>query len=97
MELEFSGPVWFWRGPAPFHFVTVPDEESAEIAAVAAAVTYGWGMIPVTVRIGETEVTTSLWPKDGAYIVPVKKAVQLAESIDVGDVVGVTVTLSTSR
>ncbi len=26
MDLEFSGEIWFWRGPAPWHFVTVPDE-----------------------------------------------------------------------
>jgi hypothetical protein len=37
--LEFSGVVWFWRGPAPFHFVTVPEDESAELYATAAMVT----------------------------------------------------------
>lgn len=47
MDLEFSGEVWFWRGPSPFHFVTVPEDESAELEAASAAVTYGWGMIPV--------------------------------------------------
>src|SRR3712207_7562148 len=43
-----------------------------EISAVARHVTYGWGMIPATVRIGATEWTTALWPKDGRYVVPVK-------------------------
>ena len=47
MDLEFSGEMWFWKGPSPFHFVTVPDEECEDLAATAAAVTYGWGMIPV--------------------------------------------------
>ena len=89
MDLRFRGELWYWRGPAPFHFVTVPDDESAAIAAVAPRVTYGWGMIPVTVTIGGTEITTSLWPKDGAYIVPVKKQVQEAEDLDLGDVVEV--------
>jgi hypothetical protein len=89
MDLHFSGELWYWRGPAPFHFVTVPDEESAEIAAVARLVTYGWGMIPVALHIGGTETTTSLWPKDGGYIVPVKKHVQAAEELDVGDEVEV--------
>jgi hypothetical protein len=94
MELEFSGEVWFWKGPAPWHFVTVPEEESAELEATSALVTYGWGMLPVTARIGETAWTTSLWPQDGRYVVPVKAAVRRAEDIDVGDLVTVRLTLS---
>jgi hypothetical protein len=31
--------------------VAVPEEESAEIESVARMVTYGWGVIPVTVRL----------------------------------------------
>ncbi|HEY3013507.1 MAG TPA: DUF1905 domain-containing protein [Nocardioides sp.] len=89
MDLEFSGEVWFWRGPSPWHFVTVPEEECAELEDSSAFVSYGWGMIPVAVRIGETEWTTSLWPKDGSYVVPLKAAVRKAEGIDVGDVVSV--------
>ncbi|HEU4347589.1 MAG TPA: DUF1905 domain-containing protein [Actinoplanes sp.] len=89
MHLEFSGEIWFWRGPAPWHFVTVPDQECAALEATSALVTYGWGMIPVTVRIGETEWRTSLWPKDGRYIVPVKTWVRRAEGLELGDVVRV--------
>lgn len=89
VDLAFSGELWFWRGPAPHHFVSVPDEESAAIEAASALVTYGWGMIPVTARIGATTWTTSLWPKDGRYIVPVKAAVQKAEGLALGDMVDV--------
>lgn len=89
MRLRFAGEVWYWRGPAPFHFVTVPPAESEMIAEIAAVVTYGWGMIPASVTVGGTTVTTSLWPKDGGYIVPVKKALQDAEGIAVDDVVEV--------
>ncbi|MDQ0895039.1 hypothetical protein QFZ26_002594 [Agromyces ramosus] len=89
MDLMFSGEIWFWRGPAPWHFVTVPDEESAALEAVAAMVTYGWGMVPVTARIGDTEWPTSLWPKNGGYIVPLKAWVREAEGIEVGDTVDV--------
>lgn len=85
MELAFNGDVWFWRGPSPFHFVTVPDDECGAIESVSGMVTYGWGVIPVTARIGETEWTTSLFPKDGGYIVPIKDAVRRAEDIEVGD------------
>jgi hypothetical protein len=93
MNLQFSGDIWFWRGPSPFHFVSVPDEECAELAAAASLVTYGWGMIPVAARIGETGWKTSLFPKDGRYIVPLKNAVREAEDLDVGDTVTVRLTV----
>ena len=89
MDLEFSAEVWFWRGPSPYHFVTVPEDESAELADAPARVTYGWGMIPVAARIGGTHWTTSLFPKDGGYIVPLKDAVRRSEDLDVGDEVTV--------
>lgn len=85
MRLRFSGSVWYWRGPAPYHFVTVPPAEASMIGEVAPVVTYGWGMIPASVTIGRTTVTTSLWPKDAGYIVPVKKALQDAEGVGVDD------------
>ncbi len=94
MRLEFGGELWFWRGPAPWHFVTVPDEESRELERAAAAVSYGWGMIPVSARIGRTDWTTSLWPKDGRYLVPVKTQVRRAEGLELGDQVTVALTVA---
>jgi hypothetical protein len=94
MHLVFSGELWFWRGPAPWHFVSVPPDECTAIEAIAAAVTYGWGMIPATVRIGGSEWTTSLWPKDGGYIVPVKAWVREAERLEIGDAVEVELVIS---
>jgi len=52
-------------------------------------VTYGWGVIPVTVRIGKTKWTTSLFPKDGRYLVPIKASVRKAEKLEKGDTVSV--------
>ena len=89
MHVEFTGKVWFWRGPSPYHFVTVPAEQSAQLRAVSASVTYGWGMVPVTATIGATTWTTSLFPKDGGYLLPVKDLVRRAEAIDVEDTVHV--------
>ena len=85
MSLQFSGPLWHWRGPAPWYFVTVPDEECVTLQEVSRAVTYGWGMIPVRVRIGETEWKTSLFPKEGRYLVPVKASVRKTEGLEEGD------------
>ncbi|MEO8264718.1 MAG: DUF1905 domain-containing protein [Ilumatobacteraceae bacterium] len=95
MDLQFSGEVWFWRGPSPFHFITVPDDESAQLEDVSSLVSYGWGMIPVSAKIGRTGWTTSLFPKDGGYIVPVKAIVRGAEGLDVGDVVTIRLTVAT--
>lgn len=89
MDLTFSGEVWFWKGPAPWHFITVPQEKCDALAATSAQVSYGWGMIPVAAQIGETEWKTSLFPKDGRYLVPVKAWVRKAEGLDVGDLVTV--------
>jgi hypothetical protein len=89
VELEFSGAVWEWRGPSPFYFVTVPEDEGAQLEAVSSVVTYGWGMIPVEVTIGSTKWTTSLFPKDALYVVPLKSAIRRAERIDVNDLVAV--------
>ena len=94
-SFEFSGEIWYWRGPAPFHFVTVPDRQSDEIKEISGFVTYGWGMIPVRVRIEKTEWKTALWPKDGRYIVPIKDAVRKAEELELGDTV--TIRLEVSR
>ncbi|MEZ4683177.1 MAG: DUF1905 domain-containing protein [Caldilineaceae bacterium] len=90
MNFEFSGPIWFWKGPAPWYFVTVPPELCQAIKAISGSVTYGWGMIPVTVHIGDSEWTTSLWPKEGSYIVPIKTGVRKAEDLAEGDEVTLT-------
>ena len=89
MRIEFGGQIWHWRGPAPFYFVTVPEVDSRELKAVSSAVTYGWGMIPVTARIGATEWKTSLFPKEGRYLVPLKDAVRKAEGLGEGEEVTV--------
>jgi hypothetical protein len=85
MEIEFSGKIWFWRGPSPWYFVTVPAKQSRILKEIVGFVTYGWGMIPVEVRIGKTVWKTALWPKDGRYIVPIKASVRNAEALEEGD------------
>lgn len=85
LELSFAGDVVEWRGPAPHHFVPVPDEESDAILDVSADISYGWGCIPVVATIGSTDFTTSLIPRDDRYLVPVKVAVRRAEGVELGD------------
>ncbi len=97
VQFEFAGELWYWRGPSPYHFVSVPDEESALIRALAPLVSYGWGVIPVQGRVGDTEFETSLFPRQGRYALPVKDAVRRAEDLAVGDVVMVEMTIRTDR
>jgi hypothetical protein len=93
MDLNFVGRVLEWRGPSPYYFVPLPDEESADIQEVASMASYGWGVIPVTARIGEVDFTTSLFPKDGAYLLPLKDAVRRPQRINAGDEVTVELTV----
>jgi uncharacterized protein DUF1905 len=85
MNIEFNGKIFIWRGPAPWFFVAVPADHSHDIKAISNLVTYGWGVIPVNVRIGKTEYQTSLFPKDGLYLVPIKASVRKAEKLEEGD------------
>jgi hypothetical protein len=88
MALEFEGRIIEWRGPAPFFFVSIPEEESDEIKVLAKGIEY-WGQVPVTVRINNTEFSTALFPKDGRYLLPLKKAVRESAKIAVDQPVAV--------
>jgi len=88
MDFEFEGTVVEWRGPAPYFFVDVPEEESADIKFAAKGIEY-WGQVPVVVRIGGTQFTTALFPKDGRYLLPLKDKVRDAAGIEVDQVVSV--------
>lgn len=81
MNIQFNGPIFCWRGPSPYFFVAVPTEQSDYLKSVSEAVTYGWGMIPVTAQVGKTVWTTSLFPKDGRYFLPLKDKVRKAEGL----------------
>src|SRR4051812_43182801 len=85
INFEFAGDIWYWRGPSPFHFLTVPEPQTRELKAILHLVTYGWGMIPVQAQIGGTRFTTSMFHKDGHYVLPIKDSVRKAEGVGEGD------------
>ncbi|SDO33688.1 protein of unknown function [Nakamurella panacisegetis] len=85
MEFVFDGEIWYWRGPSPYHFLTIPDGDADAIGAQARELTYGWGMIPVQVRIGRTEWRTAMFAKDGGYVLPIRDNVRRAEDLHLGD------------
>jgi len=88
MDFEFEGPVTEWRGPAPFYFVRIPEEDSADIKFAAKGIEY-WGQVPVAVRISDVEFRTALFPKNGRYLIPVKDVVRKSAGIEVDQVVAV--------
>lgn len=89
MDVEFDGEILYWRGPAPYYFVAVPNDKCVDLRAISKHVSYGWGVIPVKARIGRTVFETSLFPKDGGYLVPIKDVVRNAEELDEGETVTV--------
>ena len=95
MEYEFTAQMIEWRGPAPFYYLPMPKDMASEIKAMASQLTYGWGVIPVKVTIGKTTLTTSLFPKDGTYLVPVKNAIRLPEGLTLGQLVRVCLEFAT--
>lgn len=88
-DIIFDAEIIEWRGPAPYLFAAVPDDHVGAIRYAALTESYGWGVVPVVARIGATLFATSLFPRDGGYLLPVKVAVQKAEGVGRGDRVGV--------
>ncbi len=96
LQLEFRSTVIHWRGPAPFFYAPIPDVHVADVRHAARRVSYGWGVIPVEATIGDVTFTTSLFPKDGGYLLPIKADVRKRCNITVDDEVAVEMTVGPS-
>lgn len=92
-EITFVGTVIEWRGPAPFLFVVVPEELVGELRFAARQASYGWGVVPVEAAINGAGFATSLFPRDGGYLLPVKVAVRKAAGVGLGDRVEARITV----
>lgn len=66
-------------------FARVPDEHVGAIRYAAMTESYGWGVVPVVATVGKTVFATSLFPRDGAYLLPIKVAVQRSEAVGLGN------------
>ncbi len=90
---RFSVPLWRWPGESPWHFVTLPEDQSDEIDKRTRDVQRGFGSVRVQVAVGHTTWATSLFPstEHGAYVLPIKKAVRAAEGLTLGADVAVTI------
>ena len=97
MQFTFDAEVIHWRGPAPFFYAPLPDGAAEQIRNAARLVSYGWGVIPVEALVGGVRFTTSLFPKDGTYLLPLKDAVRRPTGITAGDVVHVEMVVQPRR
>ena len=95
--ISFEANVIYWRGPSPFFYAPMPATEAAAVRRVAKFVTYGWGVIPVEATIAGVTFKTSLFPKDGTYLLPIKAAVRRKTNVTAGDVIAVEMTLKPAR
>lgn len=96
VEWTVSGEVVEWRGPSPYVFLPMSIEDSAEFKDEAAGLEY-WGQVGVVVEIGDTAITTAVFPKDGRYLIPLRAAIRKAEGLEIGMVVTATVRIRDDR
>lgn len=97
MQFTFDAEVIHWRGPAPFFYAPLPDGAAEQIRNAARLVSYGWGVIPVEALVGGVRFTTSLFPRDGTYLLPLKDAVRKPAGITAGDVIHVEMVVQPRR
>jgi hypothetical protein len=97
LEFAFEAKVIHWRGPSPFFFAPLPADEAGEVRRVSRAVTYGWGVIPVEAQVGGVGFTTSLFPKDDGYLLPLKDAVRRKAGVTAGDTLSVAMIIRPPR
>lgn len=97
MVFVFDAELWLWeaRRADTWTFVSLPAGASEEIRDLAGGVRRGFGSLRVRVTVGGSTWQTSIFPDGarGGYVLPVKRAVRKAESLDAGDIASVTVEL----
>ena len=97
MEWVVTAEIVEWRGPAPYYFLPLDEDDSADFKLEAAGLEY-WGQVAVVVTIGDTTFKTAVFPKDGRFLVPLRAAVRKAEGgLELGMSVTATVRLDHDR
>lgn len=97
-KYKLKSKVFLWSGEtAAWHFLGVAKKESAKIKEWIGKGKHGFGSVPVTVTLGKTVWTTSIFPdaRSGTYLLPLKAAVRKAEGVFDGDEVSFTIDILT--
>jgi len=86
---KIQAKVWIYPGVAAWHFVSIPEDQAAQIKEIFFGMTRGFGSLPVVVTLGKTSWKTSIFPdkKTRTYLLPLKAEVRKKEKISEGDVV----------
>jgi hypothetical protein len=92
-RFRFDAEIIHWRGPSPYFFAPAPADQVEALRQAARVATYGWGVVPVEAAIGCVTFHTSLFPKDGTYLVPIKDAVRRKTNLTAGDTISVELTI----
>ncbi|MEJ3750719.1 DUF1905 domain-containing protein [Actinomycetes bacterium KLBMP 9797] len=97
MVVVFDAELWIWdaRRTESWTFVSLPADVSEEIRDLTAGPRRGFGAVRVRVTVGGSTWTTSIFPDSarGCYVLPIKRPVRKAETLDAGDTTTVTVEL----
>jgi hypothetical protein len=93
--IDFDAELWVWdaRRTDTWTFVRLPEEASEDVRELFGAQAGGFGSVRVRVVLGGSVWRTSIFPDkaSGCYVLPVKRAVRRAESLEPGDVARVSV------
>lgn len=89
--------LWLYPGKAGWTFLTLPAKESAIIKERFRGHARGWGSLPVSVTIGNTQWETSIFPdkKTHAFLLPVKAEVRKKEGVEIGKMITYTIEVRT--
>ena len=92
---EVTAEVLRHPGTAAWYFVTLPAEVTDGILAGHRGSQRAFGSLPVSVALGHSVWTTSLFfdSKSDAYLLPVKADVRRREHVDDGDTVTVKIAI----
>lgn len=86
MEIEFKAKLWKWEGKSAWCFISLPKDYYDEIRTISSLLKKSFGSIKVEARVSDTSFRTSIFPdtKLGTYLLPIKKAVRVAEKLNIG-------------
>jgi hypothetical protein len=84
---SFRAELWQYDGPGAWYFISLPADIADDIRAKFGPQAAGSGSIKVEVAIGSTRWSTSLFPDEKlrTYLLPINKAVRIAENLETGD------------
>ncbi|WEO76222.1 DUF1905 domain-containing protein [Cryobacterium sp. SO2] len=91
----FTTTLWNTESMNAWVFVSLPQDQSADIRDLTDGLRTGFGSQRVRVALNGSRWETSIFPESGSgrFVLPVKKAIRTAEGIDVGDSATFTVEL----